>query len=340
MKKITVSGVGYVGHANIIILSEHFNVMAYDINPSKLRDLKCNKTTVREKAYKTADYIFLCLPTDSKNGKLDTSILEGEIKFIKQINPGCLIVIRSTCPIGFTSKMIKKYKMNIIFYPEFLREGTSVQDSRNPDRVIIGTEYIQDLPFLKGDIIFCSPSEAEAIKLLSNTYLAMRVAYFNEVDNFCMRKDLNASRVITGICKDKRIGEHYNNPSFGFGGYCLPKDSRELQNQISVNSVINSINISNFNRKKFIADYINKNYAGKKIGVYKLAMKSGSDNCRASAMVDVIDMLDQDVLIYDKGYETDIKKLFACDIIICNRYERELDGFMGEIFTRDIFGRD
>ncbi len=340
MKKITVSGVGYVGYANIIILSEHFNVMAYDINPSKLRDLKCNKTTVREKAYKTADYIFLCVPTDSKCGKLDTSILESEIKYIKQVNPECVVVIRSTCPIGFTSKMIKKYGMNIIFYPEFLREGTSVQDSRNPDRVIIGTENVKYFPFAGDDIIFCSPSEAEAIKLFSNTYLAMRVAFFNEVDNLCMRKDLNAGRVITGICKDKRIGEHYNNPSFGFGGYCLPKDSRELQNQISVNSVINSINVSNFNRKKFIADYINKNYAGKKIGVYKLAMKSGSDNCRASAMIDVIDMIDQEVLIYDKGYETDINKLLACDIIICNRYERELDGFKGEIFTRDIFGRD
>lgn len=334
MKKITISGIGYVGYANLVILKEMgFDVTAYDINPEK-------GTTDRETAYKSADYIFLCLPTDSKGGKLDTSILEGEIKFIKQINPECLIIIRSTCPIGFTSKMIKKYGMNIIFYPEFLREGTSVEDSRNPDRVIIGTENVEYFPFAGNDIIFCSPSEAETIKLFSNTYLAMRVAFFNEVDNLCMRKNLNAGRVITGICKDKRIGEHYNNPSFGFGGYCLPKDSRELQNQIGVNSVINSINVSNFNRKKFIADYINKNYAGKKIGVYKLAMKSGSDNCRASAIIDVLDMLDCDYLVYSDGYITTLEELFSCDIIICNRYEPELDNFKGEIFTRDIFGRD
>lgn len=334
MKKITVSGIGYVGYANLVILQEMgFDVTAYDINPEK-------GTTDRESAYKTADYIFLCVPTDSNGGKLDTSILEGEVKYIKQVNPECVVVIRSTCPVGFTSRMIKKYDMNIIFYPEFLREGTSVEDSRNPDRVIIGTEYVQDLPFLKGDIIFCNPSEAETIKLFSNTYLALRVAFFNEVDNFCIRKDLSASDVITGICKDKRIGNHYNNPSFGFGGYCLPKDSRELENQVKANSVINSISLSNFRRKKLIADYINKNYAGKKIGVYKLAMKSGSDNSRESAIVDVIKMLKCEPVIYSEGYETDINKLFDCDVIICNRYESELDDFTGEIFTRDIFGRD
>lgn len=230
--------------------------------------------------------------------------------------------------------------MIIIFYPEFLREGTSVEDSRNPDRIIIGAECKIELPFIKDEIFFCKPSEAEAIKLFSNTYLALRVVYFNEVDNFCMSKNLNTLDVITGICKDKRIGDHYNNPSFGFGGYCLPKDSKELERRIKYNSVINSINISNFKRKKFIADFINKNYPDKKIGVYKLSMKSGSDNSRESAIVDVIKMIYNEVVIYDKNYETDIKKLFECDVIICNRYESELDNFTGEIFTRDLFYRD
>ena len=391
MKNITVVGLGYVGTSLSILLAQFNKVTAYDIDKSKTEALRNKETPVKDdlaseylksktlnlkttnnsdEAFKCADYIFIATPTnyDENNNSFDTSSVESTISIISKINSDATIIIKSTIPVGFTENQLKKFpNLKIVFSPEFLREGKALEDNLKPSRIVIGAkgqigkeiskllEGIIDKNISNTKIFFTNPTEAEAVKLFSNTYLAMRVAFFNELDSYAESKNLNTKEIIFGVCADSRIGEEYNNPSFGYGGYCLPKDTKQLlANYESVpNNLIKAIVEANTTRKDFIAEQILQKKPSV-VGIYRLVMKTGSDNFRSSAIQGVMKRLNAkglEIKIYEPTLNkttffksevmTDLN-LFktTCDLIIVNRVSEELNDVAHKIYTRDIFGQD
>lgn len=387
--KIAIAGVGYVGLSLATLLSQYNEVVALDIIEDKVDKINSKISPIEDKyiekylrtkklnlratldykdAFCNADFIIICMPTnyDEKNNFFDTSLVEEIIEKIKNMKISTTIIIKSTVPVGFTEKMKRKHNMNnIIFSPEFLREGKALYDNLYPSRIILGDKNEQAKKFaellkkasLKKDVAikFMKSTEAEAVKLFSNTYLALRIAYFNELDTYAEIKGLNTKNLIEGVCMDQRIGDFYNNPSFGYGGYCLPKDTKQLKaNYKDVpENLITAIVNSNATRKQHIVKEILIKEP-KIIGIYKLSMKKDSDNFRTSAIFDIIDMLiekNKNIIIYEPQYENenyknckivrDIKSFKEnSSIIIANRIEDELADVMDKVYTRDIYFRD
>ena len=387
--KIAIAGVGYVGLSLATLLSQYNEVVALDIIKDKVDKINSKISPIEDKyiekylrtkklnlratldykdAFYKADFIIICMPTnyDEKSNFFDTSLVEETIEKIKNMKIQTTIIIKSTVPVGFTEKMKRKHNMNnIIFSPEFLREGKALYDNLYPSRIILGDKNEQAKKFaellkkasLKKDVAikFMKSTEAEAVKLFSNTYLALRIAYFNELDTYAEIKGLNTKNLIEGVCMDQRIGDFYNNPSFGYGGYCLPKDTKQLKaNYKDVpENLITAIVNSNATRKQHIVKEI-LSKEPKIIGIYKLSMKKDSDNFRTSAIFDIIDMLiekNKNIIIYEPQYENenyknckivrDIKSFKEnSSIIIANRIEDELADVMDKVYTRDIYFRD
>ena len=386
--KIAVAGTGYVGLSLAVLLSQKNEVYALDINKQKvdlinkrispikdeyiekyLKEKKLNlKATLDYKeAFKEKEFIIICTPTnyDEQTNYFDTSSVEDVIKKILEINAYATIIIKSTIPVGFTEKIKEKYnKQNIIFSPEFLREGKALYDNLYPSRIIIGeknkqaqifTNLLKESALNNPTIKYMNSTEAEAVKLFSNTYLALRIAFFNELDTYAEIKGLNTKDIIEGVSLDPRIGDHYNNPSFGYGGYCLPKDTKQLlANYKDIpQNLIEAIVKSNQTRKEHIANMIKKHYP-KIVGVYKLAMKKDSDNFRESAIKEIMEKLRDngiEVIVYEtslkdtsyEGYKVinDIKEFNKLsDIIIANRKDEKLKTLTKPIYTRDIFNKD
>lgn len=386
---ITVVGTGYVGLANAILLSQNNEVIALDVNKEKvekinnkqspiadkeIEDFLSNKklnliaTTDKKVAYKNPEYTIIATPTDYDTEKnfFNTSTVESVIKELNSECPQTNIIIKSTIPVGFTERMKKEYpNLNIIFSPEFLREGKALYDNLYPSRIIVGdttesakifanllkeSAYKKDIPTL-----FMKPTEAEAVKLFANTYLALRVAYFNELDTYAEMRNLDTKSIIEGVCLDPRIGNHYNNPSFGYGGYCLPKDTKQLKANFKdvPENLISAIVESNDTRKSHIASSIMEKNP-KIVGIYRLTMKAGSDNFRASAIQDIVQKLidnNINVIIYEPTLnETDYNGIKiennlatfknTSDVIIANRLEEALNDVTEKVYTRDIYSRD
>ncbi|HIF5508268.1 TPA: nucleotide sugar dehydrogenase [Pasteurella multocida] len=389
MKKITIAGAGYVGLSNAVLLAQHYNVILLDIDQNKvdlinnkkspitdkeIEDFLQNKsltmmaTTDKEVALKNADFVIIATPTDynTETGYFNTSTVEAVIEQTLSINPQATIIIKSTIPVGFTENMREKFNTpNLIFSPEFLREGKALYDNLYPSRIIVGSTSYQAKVFAdmltqcarKKDVtvLFTHNTEAEAVKLFANTYLAMRVAFFNELDTYASLHHLNTKDIINGISTDPRIGTHYNNPSFGYGGYCLPKDTKQLlANYADVpQNLIEAIVKSNETRKRFIThDVLNKK--PKTVGIYRLIMKSGSDNFRASAILDIMPHLKEngvEIVIYEPTLNQQAFEDYPVinqlsefinrsDVILANRSEPDLNQCSHKIYTRDIFGGD